>query len=80
METKFIESDEKTISDIIMYMKQCPVIEREFFSKIIMHLRLCLISSVTNEVSERSVTAKKRLEAAINLAVYFKQYILQNML
>ena len=60
METKFIESDEKTISDIIMYMKQCPVIEREFFSKIIMHLRLCLTSSVTNEVSERSVTAKKK--------------------
>ena len=54
VETKFIESEEKSIPGIISYMKQCSGVEREFFLEITMLLRLYLVSPVTNAVSERS--------------------------
>ena len=59
MGIKFIEYDEKTISGIIKYKKQCFVEDREFFSEVTVLLRLYLLSPATNGISNTAWKVSK---------------------
>ena len=57
-----MKSDEKTISGIVKYMKQCSSVERKFFSEIIMLLRVYLVPPPTNTVSGKSESTMRRIK------------------
>ena len=53
MKTKFIDSNEKTVSAVINHMKNNTGIKKDFYLEIIILLELYLVSSATNAVSEQ---------------------------
>ena len=56
MKTKFVDSNEKTVSAVINYMKNNIGVEVDFHSEIIVLLKLYLVSPAANAVSERSAS------------------------
>ena len=56
METKFVDSNEKTVSAVINYMKNNIGVQVDFHSEIIVLLKLYLVSPAANAVSERSAS------------------------
>ena len=57
LETKVMDSDEKTVSAVINYMKNDIGVQRDFYSEITALLKLYFVSPVTNAVSERSFSS-----------------------
>ena len=54
LKTKFVDSNEKTVSAVINYMKNNIGVQVDFYSEIIVLLKLYLVSPAMNAVSERS--------------------------
>ena len=54
---KFVDSNEKTVSAVISYMKNNIGVQADFYSEIIALSKLYLASPATNAVSERSASA-----------------------
>ena len=57
LKTKFVDSNEKTVSSVINYIKNNIVVQADFYSEIIVLLKLYIVSPATNAVSERSASA-----------------------
>ena len=55
-------SDEHSIKDIIETLKTFSVNSREYFSQVIILLKILLVMPATNAVSERSVTNLRRIK------------------
>ena len=62
LKTKFLDSNEKTVSVVINYMKNNTGVQEDFYSEIIVLLKLYLASPATNAVSERSASAMRRFK------------------
>ena len=62
LKTKFVESNKKTVSAVINYMKNNIGVQPEFYSEIIVLLKLYLASAATNAVSERSASSMRRIK------------------
>ena len=62
LKTKFEDSNEKTVSAVINDMKNNIGVQADFYSEIIVLLKLYLLSPATNAVSERSASAMRRLK------------------
>ena len=62
LKTKFEDSNEKTVSAVINDMKNNIGVQADFYSEIIVLLKLYLLSPATNAVSERSASAMHRLK------------------
>ena len=62
LKTKFVDSNEKTISAVINYIKNNIGVQADFYSEIITLLKLYLASPATNAVSERSASAMRRFK------------------
>ena len=52
----------KTVSKVINYRKNNIGVQTDFFSEIIVLLKLYLVSPATNAVSEQSVSSMRRLK------------------
>ena len=61
LKTKFVDSDEKTVSAVINYMKNNIGVQADFYSEITVLLKY-LVSPETNAVSERSASAMCRIK------------------
>ena len=61
LKTKFINSNEKTVSAVINYMKT-NIVQTDFYSEIIILLKLYLVSPAMNVVSERPVYSMRRIK------------------
>ena len=57
LKTKFVDSNEKTVSSVINYIKNNIVVQADFYSEIIVLLKLYIVSPATNAVNERSASA-----------------------
>ena len=62
LKTKFVDSNEKTASAVINYMKNNIGVQADFYSEIIALLKLCIASPATNDESERSASAMCRIK------------------
>ena len=62
LKTKFLDSNEKSVSVVINYMKNNTGVQEDFYSEIIVLLKLYLASPATNAVSERSASAMRRFK------------------
>ena len=62
MKTKFVGSNEKTVSAVINYIKNNIGVRADFYSEIIAFLKLYLASPATNPVGERSASAMRRIK------------------
>ena len=62
LKTKFVDSNEKTVSAVINYMKNNIGVQADFYSEIIALLKLYIASPATNDVSERSASAMCRIK------------------
>ena len=62
MKTKFIDSNEKTVSAVINYIKYNAGVQRDFYSKIIVLLKLYLLSPSMNGVSEGPASSMCRIK------------------
>ena len=60
LKTKFIDSNEKTVSAVINYVKNNIDAPTDFYSKIIALLKLYLVSPATKAVGERSAPSMCR--------------------
>ena len=85
LKPKFVDSNEKTISAVINYMKNNIGVQTNFYSEIIVLLKLYLVSPATNAVSERSASltrgikiwlrstmSKEKLNHYMLLSIYIK--------
>ena len=61
LKTKFVDSNEKTVSAVINYMKNNICVRTDFYSEIIVLLKLYLVSPATNAVSEPSASLMRRI-------------------
>ena len=61
LKTKFVDSNEKTVSAVINYMKNYICVRTDFYSEIIVLLKLYLVSPATNAVSEPSASLMRRI-------------------
>ena len=61
LKTKFVDSNEKTVSAVINYMKSNICVRTDFYSEIIVLLKLYLVSPATNAVSEPSASLMRRI-------------------
>ena len=57
LKTKFVDSNEKTVSSVINYIKNNIVVQADFYSEIIVLLKLYIVSPAANAVNERSASA-----------------------
>ena len=62
LKTKFADSNEKTVSAVINYMENNIGVQTDFYSEIIVLLKLFLVSPATNAVSERSASSMSRIK------------------
>ena len=62
LKSKFVDSNEKTVSAVINYMKNNIGVQADFYSEIIALSTLYLASPATNAVSERSASAMRRFK------------------
>ena len=62
LKTKFIDSNEKTVSAVINYIKYNAGVQKDFYSKIIVLLKLYLLSPSMNSVSERPASSMCRIK------------------
>ena len=62
LKTKFVDSNEKTVSPVINYLKNNIGVQTDFYSEINVLLKLCLVSPATNAVNERSASSMHRIK------------------
>ena len=62
MKTKFVDSNEKTVFAVINYMENNIGVQTDFYSEVIVLLKLYLVSPATNAVSERSPSSMPRIK------------------
>ena len=62
LKSKFVDSNEKIVSAVINYMKNNIGVQADFYSEIIILLKLYLLLPATNAVSERSASAIRRIK------------------
>ena len=62
LKTKFVDSNEKTVSAVINYMKNNNGVQVDFYSEITALLKLYLVSPATNTVSKQSASAMGRFK------------------
>ena len=62
LKSKFVDSNEKIVSAVINYMKNNIGVQADFYSEIIVLLKLYLLLPATNAVSERSASAIRRIK------------------
>ena len=76
LKTKFVDSNEKTVSAVINYMKNNIGVQTNFYSEIIALLKLYLASPATNSVSERSASAMRRFKNWLRRTCNKKDWII----
>ena len=59
LKTKFVDSNEKTISAVINYSKKKIGVQADFYPEIIVLLKWYFVSPATNAVSKRSASATR---------------------
>ena len=62
LKSKFVDSNEKIVSAVINYMKNNIGVQADFYSEIIVLLKLYLLLAATNAVTERSASAIRRIK------------------
>ena len=62
LKTRFIDSNEKTVSALINYMRNNIVVHTDFYSEIIVLLKLYLLSPATTAVSKQSASSMYRIK------------------
>ena len=71
LKTKFIDSNEKTVSAVINYIKYNAGVQEDFYSKIIVLLKLYLLSPSMNGVSERPASSMCRIKNWLGSTKYW---------
>ena len=72
LKTKFLDSNEKTVSPVINYMKNNIGVQVDFYPEIIVLLKLYLASPATNAASERSASAMRRFKSCLRRTCHKK--------
>ena len=63
--TKFIDSNEKTVSAVMNYMKNNNFVQTDFYSEIIVLLKIYLVSPSAHAVSERPTSSMRRIKIGL---------------
>ena len=69
LKTKYVDSNEKTVSSVINYVKYKTGVQADFYSEIIVSLKLYLVSPATNAVGERPTSAMRRIKNCLRSAM-----------